>query len=66
MSNRYGPPYAGPDVFAHETLACPACFGAPAPLGGLGSRFWFRCVDCGLDFDLRASDAANDILIDID
>lgn len=58
--------YAGPPYFAHLALACPACFGAPVALGGLGSRFWFRCEDCGLDFDVRAEDAAVDVMANLD
>lgn len=33
---------------------CPAC-GSPerAYLGGLGSLEWFRCRDCGMDFNRK-------------
>lgn len=30
---------------------CPACGGPGVPLGGLGKLMWYRCRDCGLDFN---------------
>ena len=31
-------------------ITCPACGGEGALLGNLGRRRWFRCIDCGIDF----------------
>jgi transposase-like protein len=30
---------------------CPCCGGEGSYLGGLGRLEWFRCQDCGLDFN---------------
>ncbi len=30
---------------------CPLCGGMGAYLGALGKRLWFRCIQCGMDFD---------------
>ena len=36
-------------------LQCPACGSQDSIcLGTLGARWWFRCRDCGIDFNLPA------------
>lgn len=34
--------------------ACPVCPGWGMPLGQLGRLRWYRCRDCGIDFNWRA------------
>ena len=34
--------------------ACPVCPGRGMPLGQLGRLRWYRCRDCGIDFNRRA------------
>ena len=55
----YGPDPEDRDDDAHEGCmgrmmddepVCPACGGEGTHLGTLGSRSWFRCRQCGLDF----------------
>ncbi len=45
------PEYAGhePGEEVDCTPGCPACHGEPTTLGG----HWFRCRQCGLDFEIR-------------
>jgi hypothetical protein len=31
---------------------CPVCGGPGVPLGHLGHLAWYRCRDCGMDFNL--------------
>ena len=33
---------------------CPVCPGRGMPLGQLGRLRWYRCRDCGIDFNRRA------------
>ena len=33
--------------------ACPVCPGRGMPLGQLGRLRWYRCRDCGIDFNRR-------------
>jgi tRNA(Ile2) C34 agmatinyltransferase TiaS len=33
--------------------ACPVCPGHGVPLGRLGQLRWYRCRDCGIDFNRR-------------
>jgi tRNA(Ile2) C34 agmatinyltransferase TiaS len=33
---------------------CPVCPGHGMPLGQLGALRWYRCRDCGIDFNRRA------------
>jgi transposase-like protein len=33
--------------------ACPVCSGQGVPLGQLGRLRWYRCRDCGIDFNRR-------------
>ena len=40
-------PWAGPNVL------CPKCEGEAVPLGALGKLMWYRCRDCGIDFNGR-------------
>jgi tRNA(Ile2) C34 agmatinyltransferase TiaS len=35
------------------TPACPVCPGHGVPLGQLGPLRWYRCRDCGIDFNRR-------------
>lgn len=37
-----------------QTPACPVCPGQGVPLGQLGPLRWYRCRDCGIDFNQRA------------
>ena len=30
---------------------CPVCGGLAALMGGLGKLLWFRCVQCGIEFN---------------
>ena len=32
---------------------CPVCDGIGALLGQLGKLSWYRCIDCGIDFNQR-------------
>ncbi len=32
-------------------MECPMCSGFGALLGKLGNLFWFRCRQCGIDFN---------------
>ncbi len=32
-------------------MICPCCGGEGAFLGGLGRLEWFRCQNCGIDFN---------------
>ena len=32
---------------------CPACGGIGALLGSLGLLKWFRCINCGIDFNRK-------------
>jgi hypothetical protein len=59
--------YMGPPVFAHLAFACPACLAAaPVFVGGSRHAAYFVCNACGLDFDLRASDAEADVIENLD
>lgn len=35
--------------------ACPVCPGHGVPLGQLGPLRWYRCRDCGIDFNRRST-----------
>ena len=37
-----------------QSPTCPVCPGWGMPLGQLGRLRWYRCRDCGIDFNLRA------------
>lgn len=37
-----------------ERPLCPICFGDGGFIGILGSRTWFRCQSCGLEFSREA------------
>lgn len=37
-----------------QSPACPVCPGRGVPLGQLGHLRWYRCRDCGIDFNRRA------------
>ena len=37
-----------------DSPCCPACYGPGVSLGTLGTLNWFRCRDCGLDFNTKA------------
>lgn len=34
---------------------CPSCGGIGAPLGALGFLQWYRCHDCGIDFNRQSN-----------
>lgn len=34
---------------------CPVCGGPGVPLGGLGNLMWYRCRNCGMDFNQKAA-----------
>lgn len=36
--------------------ACPMCCGAASLLGVLGLLQWYRCEDCGIDFNRQTKD----------
>lgn len=37
-----------------QSPTCPVCPGRGVPLGTLGRLRWYRCRDCGIDFNRRA------------
>jgi tRNA(Ile2) C34 agmatinyltransferase TiaS len=37
-----------------QSPTCPVCPGRGTPLGQLGRLRWYRCRDCGIDFNRRA------------
>jgi tRNA(Ile2) C34 agmatinyltransferase TiaS len=41
------------------TPACPVCPGRGVPLGQLGTLRWYRCRDCGIDFNRRVKATTN-------
>lgn len=49
-----------------DTADCPACerlgaHGIGALLGTLGSLVWFRCLNCGIDFNIPRESAPVDL-----
>lgn len=41
-------------------LICPACgSGNSIHMGVLGARWWFRCRDCGIDFNIPSREPEN-------
>jgi transposase-like protein len=42
-----GAPYSAEELAS----TCPACGGSGAELGVLGRLQWYRCRDCGMDFN---------------
>ena len=38
---------------------CPMCDGFGVPLGKLGSLLWFRCRQCGIQFQLKDEEIEN-------
>jgi len=39
--------------------ACPVCPGHGMPLGQLGRLLWYRCRDCGIDFNRRKKSSSS-------
>ena len=39
---------------------CPMCGGPGGLLGSLGRLTWFRCVNCGIDFNEGGNDERNE------
>lgn len=37
---------------SEEQVACPVCGGPGVELGTLGTREYFRCRNCGMDFSM--------------
>jgi hypothetical protein len=47
-------------VMAVEAPSCPACGGEGKELGSLGKRKWFRCRDCGIEFNEQEDEEAKE------
>jgi hypothetical protein len=45
----------GADDESAAPPGCPVCGGPGGELGGLGSLLWYRCVNCGMDFNVKAN-----------
>ena len=43
------------DVLDFETPDCPACGGPGVELGALGKLKWYRCRNCGIEFNVEVS-----------
>ena len=41
-----------------QSPTCPVCPGRGVPLGQLGRLRWYRCRDCGIDFNRRTKASA--------
>lgn len=42
-------------MFDSNEVSCPVCDGQGAILGALGRLLWFRCIQCGIEFNVSNS-----------